>query len=198
MRRFQMNSARRAALSLLMRAVNALPSTERDWARAIVTELEYVRGFGAAVQWLAGGVTVMIGATIRNSWGAQDRRNARAAAIGFSLLLIPGYFIAAALLNQVGVPFFFLPIEHWLSHPAEAKVFNVISPVVLLGTLLVVLVLNAASLLHFGKDQECGGRAVSVIQLRLQFWNLAAILLSFVFTAALLGYAFLENFVPRS
>ena len=141
---------------------------------------------------------MMIGATIRNSWDGQDRPNAKAAAIGFTLLLIPGSFIAAALLNQVGVPFFFSPIEHWLSHPAEAKVFNVISPVVLLGTLLVVLVLNAATLLRVGKEQELGGRAVSVIQLRLQPWNLAAILLSFLFTGVLLGYAFLENFVSRS
>jgi hypothetical protein len=197
MRSLRMNSARSATLSLLMRAANALPIRERDWAKAIVAELEYVHGFSAAVQWLAGGVTVMIGATVRNSWRGQDRRGARAAAIGLILLLIPGYFIAASLLNKVGVTFFFAPIDHWLSHPPEARIFNVISPVVLLGTLLLVFVLNAATLLRIGKEQEPGGGAVNVIQLKLKFWNLAAMVLSFGFTGVLLVYAFLENFVPR-
>ncbi len=115
----------------------------------------------------------MIGATIRNSWGRQDRRNARAAAIGFILLLVPGYFIAASLLNAVRVTSFFAPIEHWLSHPAKARIFNMISPVVLLGTLFLVFILNAATLLRVGKEQEPDGGTVNVIQVKLKFWNRA-------------------------
>jgi hypothetical protein len=198
MRSFQTNSARTAALLLLIRVADALPGKHREWARAIVAELEYMRGSCAAFQWLAGGVTAMIGATIRDSWARQDSRNAKAAAIGFILLLIPGYFIAASLLNEVGVAFFFAPIEHWLSHPAEARIFNIISPVVLLGTLLLAFVLNAVPLLHLGKQQEPGEGAANVIQLKLRFWNLAAMVVSCMFTGILLVYAFLENFVLRS
>jgi hypothetical protein len=123
----------------------------------------------------------------------QEPPYATAAGIGFILLLVPFYFVGASLLNQWGITWFFTPIEHWLSRPGRAVAFNIISPIVLLGTLVSSVLLNLATLLSVGREEEAG-EAVRVVKLRVRSWNLAAIGLGLVLTGLLLGYAFVENF----
>lgn len=121
---------------------------------------------------------------------------AAAAGIGFLLLLVPFYFICAALLNQRGVPFFFQPVEHWLSHPGQAAAFNTLSPIILLGTLAASVFLNVMTLMSMGREEE-GGGTVTVVKLRVRIWNLMALGLGVLLTGVLVGYAFLENFGPH-
>ena len=97
------------------------------------------------------------------------------------------------MLNQWGITWFFAPIEHWLSRPGQAAAFNIISPIVLLGALVSSVLLNLATLVSMGREEEAGG-SVRVVKLRVGFWNLAAIGLSLLLTSLLLGYAFVENF----
>ena len=63
----------------------------------------------------------------------------------------------------------------------------------LLGTLLCSVLLNLATLVCVGREEE-GGGTVRAVKLRVRSWNLAAIGLSFLLTGILLGYAFVENF----
>ena len=123
----------------------------------------------------------------------QEPPYAAAAGISFILLLAPFYFVSASLLNQWGITWFFTPIEYWLSRPRQAAAFNVISPIVLLGTLISSVVLNLATLVSVAREEERGG-TVAVVKLRVRSWNLAAIALSLLLTGILLGYAFVENF----
>ena len=189
---------------LLMRATNALPQEQREWGRAVVSELNGISGFWPSLEWIGGGMTAMSKAALHNilrnvltgAWRKQPGQEppyATAAGIGFILLLAPFYFVSASLLNQWGITWFFAPIEHWLSRPGQAAAFNIISPVVLLGTLLCSVLLNLATLISVGREEEAGG-TVRVVKLRVRSWNLAAIGLGLLLTGVLLGYAFVENF----
>jgi len=133
---------------------------------------------------------------LTGAWRKQPEQEppyATAAGIGFVLLLAPFYFVSASLLNQWGITWFFAPIEHWLSRPGQAAAFNIISPIVLLGTLLCSVLLNLAILVSVGREEEAGA-TVRVVKLRVRSWNLAAIGLGLLLTGVLLGYAFIENF----
>ncbi len=189
---------------LLMRATNALPREQREWGRALISELNEISGFWPCLEWIVGGMMAISKAALHNAvhniltgaWRkppGQKPPYATAAGIGFILLLVPFYFVSASLLNQWGIPWFFAPIEHWLSRPGQAAAFNIISPVVLLGTLLCTVLLNLATLISVGREDEAGG-TVRVVKLRVRSWNLAAIGLSLLLTGILLGYAFVENF----
>jgi len=194
-----------------MRATNALPQEQREWGRAVISELNGISGFWPSLEWIVGGMTAMSKAALQNvlhnvlhnvltgAWRKQPGQEppyATAAGIGFILLLAPFYFVSASLLNQWGIRWFFAPIEHWLSRPGQAAAFNIISPVILLGTLLCSVLLNLATLVTMGREEEAG-RTVRVVKLRIRSWNLAAIGLSFLLTGVLLGYAFVENFGAR-
>jgi hypothetical protein len=155
------------------------------------------------LEWIVGGVTAMTKAALSSiltgAWRKQPGQEppyATAAGIGFILLLVPFYFVCASLLNQWGITWFFEPIEHWLSHPGQAAAFNIISPIVLLGTMVSSLLLNLTTLISVGREEEAGG-TVRVVKLRVRAWNLAAVGLSLVLTGLLLGYAFVENFGTR-
>jgi hypothetical protein len=210
-RRFFFTPIRTKAQLLLMRATNALPQEQREWGRAVISELNGISGFWPSLEWIVGGMTAMSKAALQNvlhnvlhnvltgAWRKQPGQEppyATAAGIGFILLLAPFYFVSASLLNQWGIRWFFAPIEHWLSRPGQAAAFNIISPVILLGTLLCSVLLNLATLVTMGREEEAG-RTVRVVKLRIRSWNLAAIGLSFLLTGVLLGYAFVENFGAR-
>jgi hypothetical protein len=194
---------RAEAHSWLMRIMNALPKEQREWGRAVISELDGISGIWPYLEWIVGGVTAMTKAALSSiltgAWRKQPGQEppyATAAGIGFILLLVPFYFVCASLLNQWGITWFFEPIEHWLSHPGQAAAFNIISPIVLLGTMVSSLLLNLTTLISVGREEEAGG-TVRVVKLRVRAWNLAAVGLSLVLTGLLLGYAFVENFGTR-
>jgi hypothetical protein len=202
--RFFFTPLRTKAQLWLMRATNVFPKEQREWGRALIGELDGISGFWPSIEWIAGGMTAMSKAALRNillnivtgAWRkepGQEPPYAAAAAISFILLLAPFYFVSASLLNQWGITWLFTPIEHWLSRPGQAAAFNVISPIVLLGTLISSVVLNLATLVSVAREEERGG-TVAVVKLRVRSWNLAAIGLSLLLTSLLLGYAFVENF----
>lgn len=204
MPRFFFTPIRTKAQLWLMRAINAFPQEQREWGRAVIAELDGITGFWPSIEWIAGGMTAMSKSAVHNilhniltgAWRKQPGQKppyAAAAGISFILALAPFYFVSASLLNHWGITWFFAPVEHWLSRPGQAAAFNVISPIVLLGTLLSSVLLNLATLVSVGREKEAGG-TVRVVKLRVGFWNLAAMGLSLLLTSLLLGYAFVENF----
>ena len=126
----------------------------------------------------------------------QEPPYATAAGIGFILLVVPFYFVFASLLNQWGITWFFIPIEHWLARPGQAAAFNTISPIVLLGALVSSALLNLATLVSMGREEE-GSGTVRVVKLRVKSGNLTVLGLGLLLTGILLGYAFVENFGAR-
>ena len=88
---------------------------------------------------------------------------------------------------------FFRPVEHWLSHPGQAAAFNILSPIVLLGTLAASVFMNVMRLMSVGREEE-GGGTVRVVKLRMRTGNLMVLGLGVLLTGVLVGYAFLENF----
>jgi hypothetical protein len=136
--------------------------------------------------------------SLANYWNkqGQDPPYAAAAGVGFTLLLIPLYFVSASLLNQFGIKWLFAPIEQILSHPRQAAVFNFVSPFLLLGALTLSLVLNLTVVVSRSRRPAPGG-AVSGVGLRVKFWNLVTVASSLLLIGLLLGYAFVENFSIR-
>jgi hypothetical protein len=116
----------------LMRATNVFPKEQREWGRAVIAELDTITGFWSSMAWIAGGMTAMSKAALRNillnivtgAWRkepGQEPPYAAAAGISFILLLAPFYFVSASLLNQWGITWLFTPIEHWLSRPDRPR-----------------------------------------------------------------------------
>ncbi|MBV9573167.1 MAG: hypothetical protein JOY93_03870 [Acidobacteriales bacterium] len=102
------------------------------------------------------------------------------------------YFVSSSRLNHWGIRWAFAPIEHWLSRPERAAAFNIISPVIFLGALVSVILLNLAPLVSLGRAL-LGNDAIPVLRLKIKYWNLFAVGLSLLLTLALVGYAFVEN-----
>ena len=102
-----------------------------------------------------------------------------AARVGFVLLAVPTYFVAASLLRRQapGLSFFG-------------------SPIILLGTLFFAFVLNSLAIVSV---ELRTGDVASVLNvgLSLRIWNLVVIGLALLLLGALLSYAFIENFQPR-
>ena len=98
--------------------------------------------------------------------------------VGLVLLIIPAYFVAAAVLRQ--------------NAPALSLMG---SPILLLGALFAAFALNVLSILSVNLGSE-RPRILSVAFL-LRFWNLTVIVTALLLLAVLLGYAFVENFQAR-
>jgi hypothetical protein len=113
------------------------------------------------------------------------------------LLLSPLFFVAASLLKyELGIGFLFDPLEALLSDPERLRVFNLVSPVVFLGGLLLALILNAYAVLRLNVGRE-DGAIVSTVRLETKFWNIAVVAVSLLLLATLVGYIFVENLVYR-
>ena len=136
----------------------------------------------------------------RSSDGANHEeavmKDYKLAAIGFVLLLAPLYFVSASLLKYgLGVGFIFDPLDRtFLSDPERLHVFNLISPVVFLGGLVVALALNACAVLRLNISKE-DGALVSTVRLRITFLNITVAASSFLLLGMLMGYVFLETAV---
>jgi hypothetical protein len=119
------------------------------------------------------------------------------AGAGLILLLSPLFFVAASLLKyELGIGFLFDPLEALLSDPERLRVFNLVSPVVFLGGLLLALILNAYAVLRLNVGRE-DGAIVSTVRLETKFWNIAVVAVGLLLLATLVGYIFVENIVYR-
>jgi hypothetical protein len=116
---------------------------------------------------------------------------------GVVLLLAPLFFVTASLLKYaLGIGFLFDPLEAVLSEPGRRHVFNLVSPVVFLGGLILALVLNACAVLRLNVGRE-EGVIVGTVSLEVRLWNIAVVAASLLLLVTLVGYIFAENFVYR-
>jgi hypothetical protein len=132
---------------------------------------------------------------------ARDREvkvnERRLAWTGLVLLSAPLFFVVASLLKyELGIGFLFDPLESLLSEPGRRYVFNLVSPPAFLGGLGLAVVANLYAALRLDIRRE-DGAVVNTVRLEIKVANIAVILVSLLLLAALLGYAFLENFVYR-
>jgi hypothetical protein len=123
--------------------------------------------------------------------------NYKLAGVGFVLLLAPLYFVSASLLKYgLGVGFLFDPLEFFLSQPGRRYVFNLVSPVVFLGGLVLALALNGYSFVRVGVGRE-DGAIVGTARLEMKPANVAVAMVSLLLLGTLVGYVFVENFAYR-
>ncbi len=116
---------------------------------------------------------------------------------GLILLLAPLFFVTASLLKyELGIGVLFDPLEAILSEPGRRYVFNLVSPVVFLGGLILALVLNAYAVLRLNVGRE-GGAIVGTVRLEVRLWNILVVAVSLLLLVTLAGYFFAENFVYR-
>jgi hypothetical protein len=116
---------------------------------------------------------------------------------GLILLLAPLFFVTASLLKyELGIGFLFDPLEAILSEPGRRYVFNLVSPVVFLGGLILALVLNAYAVLRLNVGRE-EGAIVGTVRLEVRLWNIVVAAVSLMLLVTLVGYFFAENFVYR-
>jgi hypothetical protein len=119
------------------------------------------------------------------------------AGLGFALLLAPLFFVSASLLKYgLGVGFLFDPLESLLSDPQRLQVFNLISPVVFLGGLILALAVNLYAVLRLNVARE-DGTFVSTVRFEVKLANIAVATVSILLLVTLVGYFFAENFAYR-
>lgn len=114
------------------------------------------------------------------------------AMIGFLFALPPLFFVTAAVLKYgLGIGFIFDPLASFLADPERLRLFNIISPILFLGGLIMAIALNLYPLLHFNRRTE---DAVLTLTLHARTWNMLVVATSTVLLMVLVVYAFLENF----
>ena len=117
----------------------------------------------------------------------------RAALLGLILAAPAALFLLANLLNELGIGFFYAPVEALISEPYRQQLFNLVSPVVFLGGIAIALLLNLLAIaeLNFRWEQK---RLVSTLTIEPRTLNLALILAIGMMLAMFVAYAFVENF----
>jgi hypothetical protein len=122
----------------------------------------------------------------------------RLAGIGLFFLVAPALFVLASLLKyELGVGFLFRPFEVLMSEPGSRHLFNLVSPVVFLGGLVLALALNAYAVLRLDVGRE-DGAIVGTLRFEPRFLNVAVGAASLLLMVTLAGYLFVENIVYRS
>lgn len=157
-------------------------------------------GVGFVRLWVRVGLDLASSAVVERG-RAEDKetlvRDYKLAGAGFVLLLAPLYFVSASLLKYgLGVGFLFDPLEFILSEPERRYVFNLVSPVVFLGGLLLALALNGYSFVRFGVGRE-DHAIVGTARLEMKLANIAVSIASLLLLGTLVGYVFFENFAYR-
>ena len=126
-----------------------------------------------------------------------DMSERRLVWVGLILVSAPLFFVTASLLKyEVGIGFLFDPLDAFLSDPQRLRVFNLVSPVMFLGGLVLALGLNAYAVLRLNVGRE-DGAIVGTVRLEVRFWNIAVVAVSLLLLLTLVGYFFAENFVYR-
>ena len=90
----------------------------------------------------------------------------------------------------------FDPLESLLADPQRLHWFNLVSPVVFLGGLVLALALNAYAVLRFSVGRE-RDEVVSTVKLKMKLANIAVAAISFSLLVTLMSYVFLENLTQR-
>ena len=83
-----------------------------------------------------------------------------------------------------------------MSDPERLSAFNLDSPVVFLGGLILALMVNAYAVVRLEAGRQ-DGAVVSTVRLEVRFWNIVVVIVSLLLLATLLGYFFVENLVYR-
>ncbi len=115
------------------------------------------------------------------------------AIIGLGLSAPALFFVVASLLKfKFGVGQPFTLFESMLATPERLHLFNIISPIVFVGGLLVGVIVNLYPQIEmqFRRDQ---GRLVATITAEATPINLAIVILGCLLLATLFGYVALEN-----
>jgi hypothetical protein len=81
-----------------------------------------------------------------------------------------------------------------VADPRRQHVFNLVSPVVFLGGLVLALALNAYAVVRLNVGRE-DGVIVGTVRLETRFWNIAVAGVSLLLLVTLLGYFLAENLV---
>jgi hypothetical protein len=121
------------------------------------------------------------------------KSQALVAILGLGLSAPALFFIVASLLNSnFGVSQPFSLFESMLATPERLRLFNIISPVVFVGGLLLGVIMNLYPQLEmqFRLDQ---GRLVATITAKAKPLNLAIVIFGCLLLASLFGYVVLEN-----
>jgi hypothetical protein len=115
------------------------------------------------------------------------------ALLGLGLSVPALFFIMASLLKyNFGVNQPFTLFENMLATPEKAQLFNIISPIVFVGGLVIGVMVNLYPQIEmqFRRDQ---GRLVATITAEAKPVNLAVVILGCLLLATLFGYVALEN-----
>jgi hypothetical protein len=118
-----MGRPRRLAVKLLSAVVRHAPGDSRDWASAMLRELDFIEGDWAALWWALGSTTVILrrAASVWRLWfknktmeGKMNNKGKKALAVGLgvlSALALVG--CALATLRLTGIMFSGLDHAHW-------------------------------------------------------------------------------------
>jgi hypothetical protein len=117
----------------------------------------------------------------------------RAARIGLLLAAPVVVFVAANLLNEIGIGLLYAPIEAVLSGPGRRELFNLISPVLFLVLPAIALALNVFAIARLDLEWD-RAQLVSTVTIRPQAMNIAVLAAAGLALGALLVYLFAENF----
>ena len=117
----------------------------------------------------------------------------RAAMLGLVLAAPAGLFLLANVLNELGIGLLYAPIDALISGPQLQQIFNLVSPVVFLGGIAAVLLVNflAIAQLDLRWEQK---RLVSTGTIEPRTLNVVLILAVGLMLTMLVAYAFVENF----
>lgn len=119
------------------------------------------------------------------------------ASLGLLLVLPAFYFVSASILKYgLGIGYPFDALDIFYSNPRRLRIFNLVSPIVFLGSLCLACAFNACAILHLNIRKEKDA-FISTITVKAKFWNLAVVGVSALLLATLMGYAFVENFAWR-
>ena len=123
----------------------------------------------------------------------QQGSPSRAAQLGILLAAPAVIFVAANLLNEIGIPLLYSPIEAMLSAPGRREAFNLISPALFVVAPAVALALNLFAIARLDLRWE-RRQLVSTVTVTPYAMNVAVLAAGGLALAALLTYLFLENF----
>ncbi|MBV9609474.1 MAG: hypothetical protein JO187_07940 [Acidobacteria bacterium] len=190
------NDLAHKALRLALRFV---PRRHRIWIAAMAAEIDTIDVRSARISWAFGGLSMALRIGLADLLTGRWRRQGEeppygfAATVGMLLIAPPLYFVAASISNQLGFPLMFAPLATIMSRSDAARVFNVLSPVLFLGGIILALALNVAVLTRLESSVE-SNRSIRRLSVQLNIWNLAVVITAAGLMTILIGYVVLENF----